>query len=66
MLRNLLPQENKALAAAKESNNENKTEFKAEAKTKEEVHVKPEEKFVCNLQNTSTQAKGFDVSFKKQ
>ena len=61
MLRTLLPQENKALAAAKESKIENE-----ETKNKEELQAKPEEKFVCNLQNTSTQAKGFDVSFNKK
>ena len=31
------------------------------------AEIKPEEKFVCNLQNQSNAvAKGFDVSFKKQ
>ena len=72
LLKAMLLQENKILASSNTTENNNNNEKgndekpMEEKKVKEEPPAKPEEKFVCNLQNTSTQAKGFDVSFKKQ
>lgn len=60
-MRALLPQENKNPAIIKEQEIIKNTVIE-EIKTQEDS----KEKFVCNLQANSSQAKGFDVTFKKQ
>lgn len=61
-MRALLPQENKNAASIKEQQEIIKNTVIEEIKTQEDS----KEKFVCNLQANSSQAKGFDVTFKKQ
>lgn len=61
-----LPQENKNTANTNIKDQEIANKNTVQAQEEIKIQEDSKEKFICNLQANTSQAKGFDVTFKKQ